>query len=149
MNTQTGTAICVFNMFVFQEGAGRFDLFRFRTVRNMIGSVRNVNFPGRRGSACAFRTRRGSVRFGSVCFHVRFRPVPKFNGSVRFGRFGFLFLNASRATSYCICHHGASYYICQIGVQRDTYIYIYTCYMYACIYIYMYTYIYIYIYMHT
>ena len=44
----------------------------------------------------------GSVRFVSVRFRVRFRPVPELNGSVRFGsvrfgsvrpvRFGFLFL---------------------------------------------------------
>ena len=35
-----------------------------------------------------FRTRSGSVRFGSVRFRGRFRPVPKSNGSFRFGRFG-------------------------------------------------------------
>ena len=29
-----------------------------------------------------------SVRFGSLRFRVRFRPVPELNGSVRFGRFG-------------------------------------------------------------
>ena len=45
-------------------------------------------FPVRRGSACAFRTRRGSDR---TRFRVRFRPVPEFIkrfGSARFGRFG-------------------------------------------------------------
>ena len=63
----------------------RFDSFRFRTFRKLIGSVRC-------GSACAFRTRRGSVRFGSVP-----RPVPAGSGIKRFGsvqpvRFGFSFL---------------------------------------------------------
>ena len=62
-----------------------------------LGSVRKFNFPVRRGSTCAFRLRRGSVRFGSVRFRVRFRPVPVWRGSVRFGsvrpvRFGLLLL---------------------------------------------------------
>ena len=70
----------------------RFDSFRFQTFRKLIGSVRfgsEMYFsPVRRGLACIFRTRRGSVRFGSVP-----RPVPagsgiKRFGSVRFGRFG-------------------------------------------------------------
>ena len=51
----------------------------------------------------------GSVRFvsvpdfskinrsGSVRFHVRFRPVPELNGSVRFGRFG-------SVSSSFLCH---------------------------------------------
>ena len=43
---------------------------------------------GHQGLAYVFRTRSGSVRFGSVRFRVRFRPVPELNGSVRFGRFG-------------------------------------------------------------
>ena len=45
-------------------------------------------FPDRRGSACVFRTRSGSVWFGSVQCRVRFRPVPELNGSVRFGSAG-------------------------------------------------------------
>ena len=36
---------------------------------------------------CAFRTRRGSVRFDLVCFRVRFRPIPEFK-AVRFGSAG-------------------------------------------------------------
>ena len=70
----------------------------FSTIHRF-GSVRfgQFVFPFRRDSACVFRTRRGSVRFGSVRFRVRFRPVPKFNGWVWFDsarpvRFGFLFL---------------------------------------------------------
>ena len=51
----------------------------------------------RRDSACVLRTRRGSVRFGSVRFPTRFRRVPQLNGLVRFGSvqpvwFGCLFL---------------------------------------------------------
>ena len=56
-------------------------MYRFVSVR-----FGNDIFPVRRGSACVFRT--CSVRFGSVRFRVRFRPVPDLNGSVRFGRFG-------------------------------------------------------------
>ena len=74
-------------------GKSRFDsfgseLFEILSVR--FGSVRfgQSNLPVRRGSACAFRTRRGSVWFGSVRFHVRFRPVPELNGSDRFGSAG-------------------------------------------------------------
>ena len=79
----------------------RFDSFRFRTFSKIdrFGSVRfgKVVSTVRRGSACALRTRRGSVLSGSVRFRVRFRPIPKLNGSVRFGsirpvRFGFLSL---------------------------------------------------------
>ena len=77
---------------IVQEGNGS---VRFVSVPdfskiNRFGSVRfgNVFFPVRRGSACVFRTRRGSVRFGSVRFRVRFRPVPELNGSVRFGSAG-------------------------------------------------------------
>ena len=32
------------------------------------------------------RTRRGSVRFGSIRFRVRFQPTPELSDSVRFGR---------------------------------------------------------------
>ena len=70
----------------------RFDSFRFRTFSKIhrFGSFRfgNVFFPVRRGSACAFLTRRGSVRFGSVRLRVRFRPVPELHGSIRFGSAG-------------------------------------------------------------
>ena len=77
---------------MLQEGTGS---FLFVSVpdfskSNRFGSVRfgELNFPFRRGSACVFRTRRGSVWFGSFP-----RPVPagsriKRFGSVRFGRFG-------------------------------------------------------------
>ena len=80
---------------VYREEPVRFDSFRFRTLPKIIGSVRfgNVIFPVRRGSACVFRTRGGSIRFGSI----RFRPVPagsriKRFDSVRPVRFGFLLL---------------------------------------------------------
>ena len=45
----------------------------FSTI-NRFGSVRfgNVCFPVRRGSACVFRIRRGSVRFGSASGSGRF-----------------------------------------------------------------------------
>ena len=78
-------------------GSGLFDKssVRFGSVRlgNLISSVW-------RGSACVFRTGRGSVRFGSVRFRIRLRPVPEIHGSVRFCsvrpvRFGFLFLPVS------------------------------------------------------
>ena len=57
---------------------------------NRFGSLRfgKSHFPVRLGSACVVRTRRGSVRMGSVRFRIRFRPVPEFNGSVRFGSVG-------------------------------------------------------------
>ena len=69
----------------------RFDSFRFRTFRQFIGLVRfgsDKEISVRRGSACVFRTCRGSVRFSAVRFRVRFRPVPELNGSVRFGSAG-------------------------------------------------------------
>ena len=75
-----------------QEGTGS---VRFISVPDFskivrFGSVRfgKLHFPVRRGSACVFRTRRGSVQFGSVRFRVRFRPVPKLKASVRFGLAG-------------------------------------------------------------
>ena len=55
-------------------------VYRFDSVR-----FEQMFFPLRRGSACVFRTSRGSVRFDSVRFRVRFRPVPELNGSVWFG----------------------------------------------------------------
>ena len=64
-----------------------FESFRSRNIRketHCFGSVWQLFFPVRCGSACAFWTRRGSVRFGSVRFRVRFRPVPKLSSSVRF-----------------------------------------------------------------
>ena len=87
-----------------KEGTG---LVRFVWVPDFskiirFGSVRfgQLHFPVRRGSACVFRTRRGSVRFGSVRFRVRFRPVPELNGSVRFGSAGF----GSVSYSFLIYH---------------------------------------------
>ena len=79
----------------------RFDSFRFRNFRKVIvafrfGSVWQLFIPVRCSSACVFRTRNGSVRFGSVRFRVRFGPLPKSTSSVRFGRFGsvsYSFLN--------------------------------------------------------
>ena len=75
-------------------GRNRFGSIRFGSglfeKRNRVGSLRfgQLFVPVRRSSAHVFRTRRGSVRSGSVCFRVRFRPVPEFDGSVRYGRFG-------------------------------------------------------------
>ena len=71
----------------------RFDSFRFRTFRKLIGLVRFGS------KMCLSRfdavwppfVGRLVARFGSVRFRVRFRPVPELNGSVRpirFGRFG-------------------------------------------------------------
>ena len=53
----------------------RFDSLWFRTFLKLIGSVRcgKIVVPVRRGSACVFRTRRGSVRFGSASGSGRFR----------------------------------------------------------------------------
>ena len=79
-----------------QEGNGsvRFVSVPDFSKRNRFGSVRfgNVYFPVRRGLACVFRTRRGSVRFCSVRWRIRFRPVPELIGSVRPVRFGLSFL---------------------------------------------------------
>ena len=76
----------------YQEGNGsvRFVSLPDFSKINRFGSFRfgNVFCPVRRGLACVFRTRHGSVRFGSVRFRVRFRPVPESNGSVRFGSAG-------------------------------------------------------------
>ena len=81
-----------------QEGTGS---VRFVSVPDFskivrFGSVRfgNLVFPVRRGSACGFQTRRGSVRFDSVP-----RPVPAGFRIIQFGqvrpvRFGFLFIPA-------------------------------------------------------
>ena len=74
---------------LYQEGT---DSVRFVLVPDFskIHRFRSVRFgqlfvPVRRGSACVFRRRRGSVRFGSVRFRVRFRPVPELiSSSVRF-----------------------------------------------------------------
>ena len=82
----------------------RFGLFRFQTFskNRLFGSVRfgKSFFPVRCDSACVFRTRRGSVRFGSVGFHVRFWPVPELSGSVRFGSVSYSFLSDGRVRDY-------------------------------------------------
>ena len=75
----------------FSKNPRLFGSIRFGSVR--FGSVRfgKLYFPIRRGSACVFWTRRGSVdpvRFGSVLLLVRFWPVPELHGSVRFGLAG-------------------------------------------------------------
>ena len=90
-----------------QEGTGSVRFVSAPDFSKLIGSVRfgQICFPVRRDSACAFRTRRGSVRFGSVRFRVRFRPVPKLNGSVRFA---FLFLPAPRRLLSSSCCLGAA-----------------------------------------
>ena len=50
--------------------------------------------------------RHGSVRFGSVRFRVRFRPVPELNGLVRFGLAGSVgFLIPSFNYKHC-CDEG-------------------------------------------
>ena len=74
---------------LYQEGTGsvRFvSVLDFSKVHRF-GSVRFIecNFPSRRGSACVFRTHRGSALFGSVP-----RPVPASFKIERFGtdRFG-------------------------------------------------------------
>ena len=84
--------------------AGRNRSGRFVSVPDFLtihrfGSVRfgKLIVPVRRGSACVFRTRRGSVRFGSVRFGSVPRPVPAGSGIKRFGsvrpvRFGLSFL---------------------------------------------------------
>ena len=77
---------------VYQEepGSVRFvSVTDFSTI-DRFSSVRfgKFIFPVRRGSACVVRTRRGSIRFVSVRFRVRFRPVPEFNGLIRFGSAG-------------------------------------------------------------
>ena len=85
--------LCVLFVCMYQEGTAsvRFDSFQFCTVRQLIGSAwfaSVINFPVRHDTACVFRTHSGSVRFGSVRFRVRFRPVPELYDSVRFVRFG-------------------------------------------------------------
>ena len=78
-----------------QEGTGsvRLGSVRFRTFSKINGFVSvwfgKLDFPVRHGSACVFRTRRGSVRFASVRFCFRFRSVPKLHGSVRFASLRF------------------------------------------------------------
>ena len=77
---------------IARKGSVRFDSVRFRTfLRQIIGSVRfgaAIHFSGSMQLGLRFSARHGSVWFGSVRFRVRFRPVPKLNISVRFGRFG-------------------------------------------------------------
>ena len=101
---------------------------------------RKMSFPVRRCSPCVFRTRRGSVRFGSVRFRVRFRPVPELKGSLRLGSACSvrllihsyisnrpLFITIHIYTIYCTLQ-------CVLLVYMNIYIYI--------IYIYIYIYIY-------
>ena len=96
-----------------QEGTGS---LRFVSVldffskinRFWAGSVRKNVFPGSTRFGLLFRTHRGSVRFGSVRFRVRFRPVPEFNGSVRIGRFGsvrFLMITVELETNAKVMIH--------------------------------------------
>ena len=94
--------------------------------------------PVRRGSACAFRTQGGSVRSGSVRFHVRFRPVPKLKDSVRFGRFGLVYF-----PSYYVflLHHTTLHYTNPMNVGRENYpdnIAFLTIHVRVCVYIYIY-----------
>ena len=95
-----GTTMCAEDRCIDQEGTGsvRFvsvlDFSNKYSVR--FGSVRKIRFDAVRPALFG----RVVARSGSVRFCVRFRPVPKLNGSVRFGsagsvrlvRFGFLFL---------------------------------------------------------
>ena len=83
------------NVYQEEPGSVRFvSVTDFSTI-DRFSSVRfgKFIFPVRRGSACAFRMRRGSVRFGSVRFRVRFRLVPKLSGSVWFGSVSYSFLD--------------------------------------------------------
>ena len=70
----------------------RFDSFRFRNwfVLIRFGSVRFGNRFGRFDAVrpALFERLVVGSGFGSVRLCVRFRPVPKSNGSVRFGRIG-------------------------------------------------------------
>ena len=74
-----------------QEGTGSVRFVSvpdsFRTFIGLVrfGSLRKFTFPGSTRFALRFRTRHGSVRFGSVGFRVRFWPVPELNSSVLFG----------------------------------------------------------------
>ena len=69
-----------FGFGLFENSSLRFGSVRFVSV-SQFDAVRPAFF----GHVVA---RSGSVRFGSVRFRVRFRPVPEFNGSARFGRAG-------------------------------------------------------------
>ena len=71
-----------------RTGSVRFVSVPYFLKSHRFDSVRTNIFPVRRGSACVFRRRFGSVRFGSVRFRVRFRPVLELDGSVRFGSAG-------------------------------------------------------------
>ena len=110
------------------SGRNRFGSIRFGSEFSKFhrfGSVRfgNWNFQVPRGSARVFRTRRGSVRFGSIRFRARFRPVPKLDGSARFGRFG--------SVSYSFLLYS---YIVLYAVHMCIYIYIYM-FLFICVYI--------------
>ena len=102
----------------------RFDSVRLRTSRQFIGSVRfgQICFPVRRGSACAFRTCRDSVRFGSVRFRVRFWPVPKLTDSAPLGSAG----SVRFLTPSCSWVSQAGSQAARQAASIHIYIYIYT-----------------------
>ena len=139
----------------------RFDSFRFQTFRQLIDSVRfgsELYFSRFDAVRLAFF---GHVmaRSSSVRFRVRFRPVPEFNGLVRFGsvrpvRFGFSFLPVYiyiYVYVYTCVYIYIYIYTCVYIYIYDVYacvyvcIYIYRC-VYMCVYIYIYTYVYVCIY---
>ena len=74
------------------SGRNRFGSIRFGSVVFEIGSVRfgKLDFPVRRGSACAFSGASwlGPIRFGSVPRSVPAGSEIRRFCSVRFGRFG-------------------------------------------------------------
>ena len=89
-------------------GRNRFDSFRFRTVRQFIGSVRfrKIHLPVQRGSAWAFQARQwlGPVRFGSFPRPVSAGSGIKRFGSVQFGRFGSVsYFHSSDLSVYTNC----------------------------------------------
>ena len=79
------------------SGRNRFGSIRFGSGLFESSSVRfgsvwfgtfSFSGPTRFGLRLSDASWLGLVRFGSIRFHIRFRPVPDLNGSVRFGSAG-------------------------------------------------------------
>ena len=104
VHASRGLHAAVHGCYMDQEGTGsvRFVSVPDFSKMNRFGSVRLgiLVSPVRRGSACAFQTRRGSVRFGSVP-----RPVPAGSGIERFGS---VRLGRSGSVSYFFLMDGVS-----------------------------------------